>query len=420
MSFRNVIDGESGGVGRRAVTTSAVLATAALLSGGGGAARARAAGRGGGLTVRLPAPTGPHRIGVTTLYLVDRTRRDPWNARIPVREVMVTAWYPARDGHDRPPARHMTARAARSFGEMAPLLRPGLPAEGVDWAATRAHAYIDAPARRAPCPVLLYSPGGGDPRTLGTGLAEDLASHGFVVVAVDHPGDASEVVFPRPAAYRRKLLRRTVFRGDPRMDTHQFHTAIATRIADTRFVLDRLTALAAGHHPDAERRPLPAGLPGLLDLERVGVYGHSAGGTTAAETLYQDRRIAAAVNLEGFLDEAPSAPDRPGELLPVARHGTDRPLLLLQTDGFTERAALERSWSALLARSRGCATRAGLDDAAHWVFTDYAALVPRIQTAGLMSVAARTRLIGAADPVCSVPAVRERVRAFFTRQLPRR
>ncbi|MGO4756317.1 alpha/beta hydrolase, partial [Streptomyces sp. 2MCAF27] len=59
---------------RRAVTTSALLA-AALLAGGGGLTQARAAGA---ATVRLPAPTGPYPVGVTTLYLVDRTRRDPW------------------------------------------------------------------------------------------------------------------------------------------------------------------------------------------------------------------------------------------------------------------------------------------------------------------------------------------------------
>nr|WP_308345239.1 hypothetical protein [Streptomyces sp. ISL-94] len=49
---------------------------------------------------------------------------------------------------------------------------------------------------------------------------------------------------------------------------------IDTRVADLRFVLD------------------------ALELDRVGVYGHSAGGTAAAQTLHGDRRIAAAVNLE--------------------------------------------------------------------------------------------------------------------------
>ncbi|WP_079154495.1 hypothetical protein [Streptomyces subrutilus] len=47
-----------------------------------------------------------------------------------------------------------------------------------------------------------------------------------------------------------------------------------------------------------------------LRLDRVGVYGHSAGGTAAAQALHEDRRIAAAVNPEGYLDQMD------GELLP--------------------------------------------------------------------------------------------------------
>jgi hypothetical protein len=42
-------------------------------------------------------------------------------------------------------------------------------------------------------PVLLYSPGTTDPRTLGTSLATDLASRGYVVVTMDHPGETTEV-----------------------------------------------------------------------------------------------------------------------------------------------------------------------------------------------------------------------------------
>ncbi|MFJ6749241.1 hypothetical protein ACIQNI_13770 [Streptomyces sp. NPDC091266] len=82
--------------------------------------------------------------------------------------------------------------------------------------------------------MLLYTPGGGDPRTLGTGLAEELAGHGCVVVTIDHPGDASEVDFPE-AATGRDTVRETVFRGDPRRDPRQFRTAVApgSRMSDT-------------------------------------------------------------------------------------------------------------------------------------------------------------------------------------------
>ncbi|MFD8384355.1 alpha/beta hydrolase family protein [Streptomyces sp. NPDC059679] len=401
---------------RRTVTASALLA-AALLAGGGGLTRARAAGA---ATVRLPAPTGPYPVGVTTLYLVDRARRDPWEPGIPVREVMATVFYPARTVRGYPLAPQLSQGAAGLFAAIAPITHPGLPQSGVDWAATVTHAHTGAPARPAPHPVLLYSPGGGDPRGLGTLVAEELASHGCVVVTVDHPGDACAVEFPR-AMTGRDMVRPTVFRGDPRTDPALFRTAIATRIADVRFVLDELAALASGRNPDAARRPLPEHLGRALDLSRVGVYGHSAGGTTAAEALYEDRRIAAAVNLEGYLNHPAEAPGREGELFPVARYGVDRPLLLLDTDGFGARDEdVQRSWSAALAHPGGHIARGRLRDAAHWVFTDYAAVAPQLQTAGLMTAEAREALVGAVDPTCSVPAVRGLVRDFFARRLPAR
>ncbi|MEU4351786.1 alpha/beta fold hydrolase [Streptomyces sp. NPDC023838] len=238
-----------------------------------------------------------------------------------------------------------------------------MPEAGVDWAATLSHARAGAPPLPGRRPVLLYSPGAGDARTMGSSLAIDLASCGWTVVTVDHPGDASEVEFPdeRPG---RDRMRTTVLRPD--MDAATFRTVIDTRVADLRFVLD------------------------TLGLDRVGVYGHPAGGTAAAQALHEDRRIAAAVNLEGYLDQMD------GEPLPVARQRTDRPLLLAGTDGFRD-ARLDRSWAALLAHA-GPVTRRQLDDTAHWVFTDYAALVPQLCKAGLMTAAGRAAMVGRADP----------------------
>lgn len=406
------------GVHRRTVAKSAVLTAGWLLTGGAGPARARTRPA-GGVTLRLPAPTGPHRIGVTTLSLVDRCRRDPWDPRIPVREVMATVCYPARSAPGRPVARQLTEGAAALFAEIDVAFH-GLPRSGVNWAATRTHAHPGAPAQAVRRPVVLYSPGGGDPRTMGTGLAEELASHGFVVVTVDHPGDASEVEFPGTTAYRDKPFRTTVFRDDPRRDPRRFRTMIDTRIADLRFVLDQLATLSAGGNPDTGGRALPEHLSCALDLRRVGIYGHSAGGTAAAEAMYEDRRIAAAVNMEGYLDRPSAAPGREAELYPVARYGVDRPLLLLGSEDFIGedgREELERSWSAMLAHPRGCTRRRRIDGAAHWVFTDYAALAPALQDTGLMTAAAREKLVGGGDPAQLVPAVRHCVRAFFARHL---
>jgi hypothetical protein len=56
----------------------------------------------------------------------------------------------------------------------------------------------DAPI--APCkqrfPLLLFSHGWGNPTFLYTAELEDIVSHGYIVVAVDHPYDTAYMLFP--------------------------------------------------------------------------------------------------------------------------------------------------------------------------------------------------------------------------------
>ncbi|MFF2141368.1 alpha/beta hydrolase [Kitasatospora sp. NPDC058190] len=383
---------------RRTVAKSALLASAALLLDAG---RARAAL--GGLVPALPAPTGRHPVGRHSCYLVDTSRRDPWASETPFRELMLTVYYPACSVAGRAPAPQLPPQAADAFGQILPQTPLQLPGPGVDWAGTLSHSCEDAaplPGRR---PVLVHSPGGGDPRGLGTTLAEELVSHGAVVVSVDHPGDALAVEFPGTTPFRRDQVRTTVLRGDPRDQPDVFRTMIDARIADLHFVLERLR-----HAADL---PLPPGLAATLDLRRLGVYGHSAGATAVSEVLHEDRRIRAGINLEGYLD-SPS-----GELLPVAAQGVDRPLLLVGSTEFTHRREMDRSWSALLARAGRTVRRALVADADHWVFTDFAAVLPQLQAAGLITAERRNAVIGSVPPAVSVPEVRRTIRRFFARHL---
>ncbi|MFI6676676.1 hypothetical protein [Kribbella sp. NPDC050470] len=107
-----------------------------------------------------------------------------------------------------------------------------------------------------------------------------------------------------------------------------------------------------------------------------------------------DPRVRAAVNLDGYLDSLD------GELHPIAEHGTDKPLLLAGTDGFRD-DRFDRTWAAVMAHG-GAVRRVELRDANHWVFTDYAALTPQLQAAGLVTPSARARLIGSTS--CGISA----------------
>lgn len=380
------------------------LTTALLVASGVPAAAAE--------PVRLPEPDGPHKVGVTTLHLVDHQRTDPWPDAVgKPREVMVTVHYPARTVRGYPVAPQMTPRAAEVFARLDAVYgHPELPKSGVDWAATMTHSHVGAPALPTRRPVLLYSTGGGDPRTINTGLAEDLASRGFVVVSMDHPGETSEVEFPDGR------LRTIALPDDPRVKPAIFRDMVAVRLQDTKFVLDQLAVLAAGGNPDAAGRELPRDLHQALDLRRIGAYGHSAGGTTASQAMYEDRRIDAAVNLEGYLDYAVE-PGKPGELLPVARDGVDRPLFLVGTDGYLD-DRYRTSWAAMLAH--GPRTRHyEIADATHWVFTDFAPMSAQFADARLMTEEDRVKLVGEIPAARSVPLVRDLVGSFFHRTLRR-
>ncbi|MEU3600516.1 acetylhydrolase [Streptomyces sp. NPDC006798] len=339
------------------------------------AASASESASGGGPALRLPAPTGPYPVGMRTVHLTDPSRTDPWVGG--VRELMLTVLYPARSVRGFSRAPQLTPGEARFFAEYAPHARPGLPEPGaVDWGAVLTHGYEGAPPLPGRRPVLVYSPGGGDYRALGSTLAEDLASRGRVVVLVDHPGDASQVELPTG-------LRTTVLFGPP--DPATFRTMVDTRIADLRLVLDRLPELP---------------LARVMDPRRIGLYGHSAGGTAVVYAARADRRVGAVANLEGYLD-----------LYPIPAQA-DRPLLLFRTDGFDGAARIDSSWAGLPGH------RVLLPDANHWAFTDYGSLVPRLRASGLVTAATRTALVGTGDPTVALAGVRRRVGTFFARRLP--
>ncbi len=352
----------------------------------------------------LPAPSGAFPVGTVALHLVDRARRDPWVPKRP-RELMVSVLYPARDVARHPVAPQMGRNAAGHFDTSlgTPVhqgwgIKPGT----VDWAATPTHAHEGAPAAEGRRPVVLYSPGLGDPRTLGTTACEDLASRGYVVVSVDHTYDASEVEFPggRVEPFALPLS------GDPLATLRK---AMDARVADTRFVLDSLTALADGHDPDAEGRTLPQGLAAAVDTHAMGMFGQSAGGFTALETMRIDPRLTAAADLDGTVgfDQDDGGPG----LSDLAEKGLTRPFLLMGSQASDHHTV--RSWESLWARSRGPRYDIHLRGVKHHGFTDLESLVPQL---GLPKDAAYED-IGWADPKRAVATQRARLAAFFDRYL---
>ncbi|WP_175420390.1 alpha/beta hydrolase family protein [Rhodococcus sp. SGAir0479] len=350
----------------------------------------------------VPAPSGPHEVGSTTLHLVDETRPDPWNPGRP-RELMITVTYPAAPDAGTPLARYLSSdfppAAVRSIAAEA-----GLPIDVETLPGLWTHAHRGAPIDSTPersLPVILYSPGVGVPRMFGTSLVEDLASRGYVVVSVDHTYDAQVVEFPDGR------LEVAAMPTGPEEPGEWGRKALDARVADSEFVLDELADVAGGGNPAAEGRPLPDGLGRALDLSRVGMFGHSLGGVTTTEVMRRDARVAAGVSLDGSVgsDSGPGA-------APTA--GSDRPIMLMSSRSLSA-GEPDTYWNALWDKSSGWKRQLELSGAGHYSFTDVPGLLPPIPASIAAEVAGP--YLGTISSARADEIVRTYVAAMFDRFL---
>lgn len=212
----------------------------------------------------LPKPTGKYGVGTRTVYVADGGR-----------ELAVQVWYPAAGAAGKR-ARYVRVR------EVKPLFWY--------WAGIGTNAVQDARGDGGEAfPVLLFGPMWGGRRTQDTFLAEELASHGYVVAAIDHPGNAARME-RRDGTVVRSVMAGALDhleRSSPGAVEAVWNRELAVWVRDEEVVLD---ALLAGRS-----------LPGVrLDGARVGAFGHSFGGAASVALLGRDRRVKAAANLDGW------------------------------------------------------------------------------------------------------------------------
>ncbi|MGB3441804.1 MAG: alpha/beta hydrolase [Actinophytocola sp.] len=226
----------------------------------------------------LPAPTGTHPVGTTSLYLKDISRPDPWVPSVPYRELMVSVFYPASRSHG-PRTQYVTP------AESAALLADGgltdVPPDLLSRTRTNSVQNAHPAGRPHSLPLVVLSPGYTKPRATLTALAEDLASHGYVVAIVGHTYENYGTSFPGGR-----------FLGCASCEVDHlpgFWEKLARgRAADVSFVLDELT----GRHPKWRGAR-------LIDPSRIAMGGHSAGGCSATTALVADDRIRAGFDIDG-------------------------------------------------------------------------------------------------------------------------
>jgi dienelactone hydrolase len=166
-------------------------------------------------------------------------------------------------------------------------------------------------AQQPSYPVVLMRAGLSGLVTGYTSLAEDLASHGYVVVGFDAPYRSSVVVFPDGRVIERAPQNNLDALGGPEQEQRALELVHAWS-ADIGFALDQLQQLNTS---DSSGKFL-----GRLDMQRVGVFGHSLGGASSLQFCHDDSRCKAAIDVDG-------AP-----LGDVITEGVSQPFMFLLSD----------------------------------------------------------------------------------------
>ncbi|KAH9908880.1 platelet-activating factor acetylhydrolase, isoform II-domain-containing protein [Xylariomycetidae sp. FL2044] len=334
--------------------------------------------------ILLPELSGPHQIGLSHHELTDHARLDPFAPHPSApRHLMITLYYPTHSDTSLYPDSGLQlasqfSPATASYVDSLLSLESGIARR------LKTRAWLNAPIlsrssrgsvlpdnnsipspesflesttedhSQHQLPLLLFSPGFSFPRDLYTTLLSELASWGFAIAAVDHPYDAGFVEFPDGNIVRARDWTWPLGSHDRELD-------LSVRVADLRFVLERLednnrtsecdgsaedqvdvtngdrAVVATGE--DIRQKPLTTQPKyrdcqdtSLLNTSRIIVLGHSFGGATAVNTLLSNwtltpsTQVVGAIDLDGFLYG------------PAVRTGTEKPVLVL---GFPEHQATD-------------------------------------------------------------------------------
>jgi pimeloyl-ACP methyl ester carboxylesterase len=292
----------------------------------------------GEVGLSIPRPTGGHPVGVRSTFVLDHGRTEPRTGG--PRAIPARVWYPAR--HREVSSAPYFSAAVQAFIER----ELGLPTGLFD---IDTHATLDAPARRHVRGVLLFTGGFLTPVALYTGLITELASHGYAVVAFDHPHETFVVEQPDGSLIPNDLADD----AGPSRDCSSSPSAcpgFQARLSDIGVVLDALQDLIPEARPHTP----------------IGIFGHSNGGAAAAVAIRQHPQIQAGVNLDGFI---------PPELITA---GLDRPFGLML--GLDQRPEELRDIEIFLSNMRAPHPVRSLD-IHHYGFSDFVVFNPQVQRA---------------------------------------
>jgi dienelactone hydrolase len=231
----------------------------------------------------VPSPPpleGPHAVGTLTFEI-------PAREKIP--RLLVQAWYPTDQPEEGKPSPWLPD----------PALAPGFPFHRIRNATARARSGAPLP-NKTDHPVIFYEHSWTGHRAENIAQVESLASKGFVIVAIDHPGQAARVRYADGTVVPTRLdgsIDFTTSKGVAAFEASALG-CLEQRISNVATVKQALIDNTVPFFKDR------------LKLDRLGVFGFSFGGTSALRLCARDSSFHAGANEDGLFlgDEMPKGP----------------------------------------------------------------------------------------------------------------
>jgi predicted dienelactone hydrolase len=236
----------------------------------------------------MPKPTGPYVIGTNSYELIETGNKERYGTNHQIdRHIKFQVWYPADTKKGGKPTKWLLEGKKAASG--IPVMYK-LPSFLLDHTALiRSHSYegLGLSNKEQVYPLILISHGWTGFSALHSDLGEMLASHGYIVVSINHTYGAAvsvfengEVVYVDPKA----LPDRSSVKD---FDSYS-HALVNTFAQDDRFVLDFMET--------------DTFFAGRIDTEKVGAMGHSTGGGGVVSLALTDPRIKAVLGLDAWVE----------------------------------------------------------------------------------------------------------------------
>ena len=150
----------------------------------------------------------------------------------------------------------------------------------------KGNSYYKANPVNKKFPLIIFSHGLGGYKTQNSIAIEALVSKGYIVIAPDHSYDANITIFSDGTIidYESKLPRDV----SPNEFWNVRLPQINTRASDVSFLIDKLQTMKNYNVYNS------------IDFNNIGVFGHSFGGATSVVSSWNDTRISACLNLDGW------------------------------------------------------------------------------------------------------------------------